>query len=95
VQADAPTEAPPALAWNGDVGRAVPMWQQAPQLRGAAVAERRILAIREHSGHPPSLLAQASVPHGIHAAVNSVEVTRLDSASHGPLGNAGGYQLGK
>ncbi len=78
-----------------DVDRAVPMRQQAPQLRGAAVAECRVVAIRKHSGHPPSLLAQASVPHRIHAAVNSVEVTRLDSAGHGPLGDAGGDQLGK
>ena len=59
------------------------------------MTECRVVPIRKHSGHPPSLLAQASVPHRIHAAVNSVEVTRLDSAGHGPLGDAGGDQLGK
>lgn len=93
MQADALTLASPACARNRDVDWAVSVRQQGPQLRGAAVAERRILSIGEHRRHPPPLVAQPGVAQRVYAAVDPMQAAGMHSMRNGPTSDASGNEL--
>ena len=59
------------------------------------MTEHCFRAAGEHSREPGALVAQLPVADGVDGPVDTVEVTRLDAAGNGALGDASSHQLGK
>jgi hypothetical protein len=62
-----------------DVDRTFDGFEEAPERRGGAVAEDGALAAGENGGHPAPVPAEASVSHGVDAAVDAVEAPELQA----------------
>lgn len=73
--------------------RAFDRFEEAPEGRGGAVAQDRALATGEHSGHPAPMPAEASVSHGVDAAVDSVQLTASDAISDRPRPQSCAFEL--
>jgi hypothetical protein len=87
VNADALASPTTCPGWDRDMrislnrgwGRWSASTEDAPELRGAGVAQNRALPAGEHGRHPPSRLAQSSVPNREHPTMNAMEVTGAQS----------------
>lgn len=64
------------------MGGAVDWTKETPERGGGAVAQDRNIATCEDGGHPTPMPAQASVPHGVDAAVDAVELTSSGAVSY-------------
>jgi hypothetical protein len=88
----------PTPVGDGDVNGTIGWRQQAPERRGAAVAEdgasaARRTVEREHSRHPPSLDAGRDVADCVDTPVHAVQPTHAATFEDGVVAQSGVVQL--
>jgi hypothetical protein len=93
VQVDFPSRPPAGGGANGDVHRPRLRLEQAPEFRGAAVAQSGSRPACEHRCHPSSLTADRGVAHRIHTMVEPVQPPGGDPPRDGVLAQPGGTKL--
>src|SRR5262245_5638674 len=67
--------------------------EEAPERRGACMAERGAVAAGQKCRHPPAFAAQRAMAHRVDAAEHRTQPVRLQSTANRPTTNACGQQL--
>jgi hypothetical protein len=75
------------------VDRAVDGFEELPEDGGGGVAQHSALAAGEDGSHEATREAQASVPYGVDAVVDAVELTAIDAISNRPCTQASAFKL--